>query len=63
MLVVFVLVPNMTKPPSFRLEASRGIIAVWQRHIRKRGKMKKTGGIKSKGGRKGRRKKISIISE
>ena len=34
MLVVFMLAPNMTKPPSFRLEASGGTIAVWRRPVR-----------------------------
>lgn len=51
MLVVFMLVPNMT-PPSFRFEASGGTITVWRRYVRQKGKIKKTGGIKSKGGRK-----------
>lgn len=62
MLVAFMLVPNMNKSPSFRLEASGGTIAVWRRHMRQRGKIKKTDGIKSKGERKGRMKK-KIIPE
>ena len=56
MLVGFVLIPNMTKPPSFRLEASGGTIAIWRRYVRQRGKIKKRDRVKSKAGRKGRRK-------
>lgn len=63
MLIVFMLVPNVTKPLSFILEASGGTIAVWRRHVRQRGKIKKTDRIKSKGERKGRRKKNCIIPE
>lgn len=63
MLALLMLVPNMTKPPSFRLEASGGAIAVRRRHMRQRGKLKKTDGIKSKGGRKGRRGKKVITPE